>query len=133
MKRNSVYIVFILGGAILGERVSHAVPSHLWTSAMHVICVPSSMDHGTVPSFSFWASTCFQAVNGAFNRAWEENNKGVRTFDRLQHSSIGCGRSCCAVSAHHSLLVTAVVMLPQKLFKHIKTGGGEEEGGDDDE
>lgn len=36
MKRNSVYLVFVFGGAILGERV----------------------------------------VNGAFNRMWENNNKG---------------------------------------------------------
>jgi Ubiquinol-cytochrome C reductase, UQCRX/QCR9 like len=41
MKRNSVYIVFILGGAILGERVSHAVPSHHWSSVAHGVSVQS--------------------------------------------------------------------------------------------
>lgn len=92
MKRNSVYIVFILGGAILGERVSHAVPSLLRSSGVNGVCTVSSVDHGTVPGSLSWASNHLQAVNGAFNRAWEENNKGVRTSDRLQHSSIDCRR-----------------------------------------
>ncbi|CAL5224200.1 g6843 [Coccomyxa viridis] len=50
MRRNSVYVAFILGGALLGERV----------------------------------------LNGAFDRLWENNNKG-KLYKHLEGSKIGAG------------------------------------------
>ena len=71
-------------------------------------------------------------MNGAFNRAWEENNKGVRTlmlpaqFNRS--SAVMLCRTCTPLSTHSSRF-----NIVAEAVQHIKTGGGEEEGGDDDE
>ena len=67
MRRNSVYVAFILGGALAGEKVC-------------------AVDHTlTVFNFQSFAArgsdACclrLQIVNSSFNTAWESNNQGVR-------------------------------------------------------
>lgn len=79
MRRNSVYVAFILGGALLGERVS--LPSDLQS-----LC--QQTDACTAQRAVQWTSHCglwrliptvtlLQVLNGAFDRMWENNNKGV--------------------------------------------------------
>ena len=79
MRRNSVYVAFILGGALLGERVSLLL-------SLQPLCLQT--DACTAQRAVQWTSHCglwrlipivtlLQVLNGAFDRMWENNNKGV--------------------------------------------------------
>jgi hypothetical protein len=66
MRRNSVYIAFILGGALIGERVSiHHRPHDF------------DLEMCNFASVFFFEHLLVQALNAGFDKMWEENNRGV--------------------------------------------------------
>ena len=79
MRRNSVYVAFILGGALLGERVS--LPSDLQPLCLQAdacICATGCAMDITLRTLEFHTIVILlQVLNGAFDRMWENNNKGV--------------------------------------------------------
>ena len=79
MKRNSIYLVFVFGGAILGERVRARAPSPS-ISAAAVLEQQGACHVDPLLCLHSYSNRLLgaQVVNGLFNKAWEENNKGVR-------------------------------------------------------
>lgn len=76
MKRNSVYVAFILGGALLGERVrSETAPLLAVTLATKTFGCWNN-----ILSFRYPMP---QVVDYGFNTAWERNNQGVRLHPTL--------------------------------------------------
>jgi len=93
MRRNSVYIAFILGGALLGERVRPPCPPvqqhHIGvmrrdrrfrlTCGAHgcLLCSQRQVCPRQMQGKSSVVSGA-QVVNKGFDLMWESNNKGVR-------------------------------------------------------
>jgi hypothetical protein len=76
MRRNSVYIGFIIAGAFAGERVCVFV--WLWTSIDSACWSRKNflLLYGVVDLIG--RAWCVQLLNGAADSLWESNNKGVR-------------------------------------------------------
>ena len=90
MRRNSVYVAFILGGAFVGEKVRRFLP---WGCLISWLPPPSppppppplSLHPRRMPSWLVPASPpllhhAMQLLTGALDQAWENNNKGVRVL-----------------------------------------------------
>ena len=77
MKRNSVYVAFILGGALLGERVGQGLEIERAMHWLTIRAVQFSSLH-TNALFTHLHSHDVQAVDYGFNTMWERNNQGVR-------------------------------------------------------
>jgi len=93
MRRNSVYIAFILGGAMVGERVSvwwreeeRAKPPLINpgapTLSPRLLCPHTPRPAPFLPSSP-------QAVDYAINSAWKSNNKGKLYEDCVAAGTIG--------------------------------------------
>ena len=95
MRRNSVYIAFILGGAMVGERVSRGGRERgggqKKTLAPRAPPCPLSRKTSSTLTTSLSLSLPFppQAVDYAINSAWKSNNKGKLYEDCVAAGTIG--------------------------------------------
>jgi hypothetical protein len=133
MRRNSVYIAFILGGALLGERVR---PPCLPVQQHHIRVMRRDRRfrltrgaHGYLPCSQCQVRTRqmqgkssvvsgAQVVNKGFDLLWESNNKGVRRTPCPHWFTLTAQRLSSADSPGVRV---------QKLYKHLEGSviGGE--------
>ena len=119
MRRNSVYIGFIIVGAFVGERVSRG-------EGGSGVAAPRGRGRGgdgRTRSHNAHARVCAaaQALNSVMDTMWESNNKGVRARAREGEAwGGGAHRAGWGARWPAQALSCPTLLDPQKLYKDMK-------------